>query len=105
MTRFTDSLVRSRLLALSVLATTTIIVGACNSAPSTPADAGSAEAEAEPASDPAVAAEPEGGVPKIASDEPIFNFGAIKPTDKVEHVFKIKNAGTADLKIERVQKT
>lgn len=103
MTRFTDSLVRSRLLALSVLATTTIMVGACNSAPSAPADAGPAEAE--PASEPAVAAEPDAGVPKIASDEPIFNFGAIKPTDKVEHVFKIKNAGTGDLKIDRVQKT
>jgi hypothetical protein len=100
MTRFTDSLVRPRLLALTVLATTTIMVGGCNSAPTAPTPA-----EAEPASEPAVAAEPETGVPMIAADEPTFNFGAIKPTDKVEHVFKIKNAGTADLKIERVQKT
>jgi hypothetical protein len=100
MTRFTDSLVRSRLLALSVLATTTIMVGGCNSVPPEPTPA-----EAEPASESAVAAEPDAGVPKIASDEPIFNFGAIKPTDKVEHVFKIKNAGTGDLKIDRVQKT
>jgi hypothetical protein len=101
MTRFTDHLVRSRLLALSVLATTTLVVGACNSAP-TPTPA-----EAEPASEPAVAAEaePEAGVPKIAADEATFNFGAIKPTEKIDHVFKIKNVGTADLKIERVQKT
>lgn len=98
MTRFTDHLVRSRLLALSILATT-IVVG-CNSAPPGPTPA-----EGEPASEPAVAAEPEAGVPKIAADEPVFNFGAIKPTDKIDHVFKIKNAGTADLKIERVQKT
>jgi hypothetical protein len=35
----------------------------------------------------------------------LFNFGAIKPTEKIDHVFKIKNVGTADLKIERVQKT
>lgn len=102
MTRLTDSLARSRLLALSVLATTTIMVGGCNSAPPAPTEGAPAE---EPVSDPAVAAESETGVPKIAADEAVFNFGAIKPTDKIEHVFKIKNAGTADLKIERVQKT
>ena len=45
------------------------------------------------------------GAPKIAADEPVFEFGAIKPTDSVEHVFKIRNAGDADLKVERVQKT
>jgi hypothetical protein len=100
MTRFTDHLVRSRLLALSVLATTTLVVGACNSAPApTPT-------EAEPATEPVAAeAEPAAGVPKIAADEATFNFGAIKPTEKIDHVFKIKNVGTADLKIERVQKT
>jgi hypothetical protein len=102
MIRFTDSLVRSRLLALSILATTTLMVGGCNAAPA-PTETGPAEAE--PASDPAVAAEPETGAPKIAADEPVFNFGAIKPTEKIDHVFKIKNVGTADLKIERVQKT
>lgn len=98
MTRFTDSLVRSRLLALC-LATTTLAVGGCNSAPPAPTPV---EGEA---SEPTVAAEPEAGVPKIAADEAVFDFGAINPTGKVEHVFKIKNAGTADLKIERVQKT
>jgi hypothetical protein len=45
------------------------------------------------------------GVPKITADEAVYEFGAIAPTDTVEHVFKIRNAGTADLKVERVQKT
>ena len=85
------------LLALSVVALT---LGACKSDPPPPAAAD------EPASEPAVAAEPEAeGAPKIAADEPVFDFGAIKPTDKVDHVFKIKNAGTADLKIINVQRT
>jgi hypothetical protein len=101
MTRLTDFLVRPRLLALSVVATT-MLLGGCNSAPSAPSPS-----EDEPASEPAVAAEPEGvtGLPKIVADEPVFEFGAISPTSKVEHVFKIRNAGTADLKIERVQRT
>lgn len=45
------------------------------------------------------------GVPKITSDTAVHDFGAIKPTDTVEHVFGIRNAGSADLKIERVQPT
>jgi hypothetical protein len=45
------------------------------------------------------------GAPKIAADEAVYDFGAIKATDTVEHVFTIRNAGDADLKVERVQKT
>lgn len=45
------------------------------------------------------------GAPKIAADEAVYDFGAIKATDSVEHVFKIRNVGDADLKVERVQKT
>jgi hypothetical protein len=45
------------------------------------------------------------GTPKIAADQPTHDFGAIKATDTLEHVFKIKNVGTADLKLERVQRT
>lgn len=45
------------------------------------------------------------GAPKIASDAAVHEFGGIKPTDSIEHVFTIKNVGTADLKIERVQRT
>jgi hypothetical protein len=45
------------------------------------------------------------GVPKITADEAVYDFGTIKATDSVEHVFTIRNAGDADLKVERVQKT
>lgn len=75
-----------------------LALSGCNS------DAPAPPGEVEPAAEPA-AAEPEPTAPKIASDQPVFEFGPIKPTDTVEHVFKIKNAGTADLKIERVQRT
>jgi hypothetical protein len=89
------------LLALSVVALT--ILGGCNS--SAPAPTPSAD---EPAGETAVAAtaEPEAtAAPKIEAEEPVFDFGSIKPTERVDHVFKIKNTGTADLKIERVQRT
>jgi predicted small lipoprotein YifL len=49
--------------------------------------------------------EAEVGIPRIAADEPVHDFGAIKATDSVEHVFKVKNVGTGDLKLERVQRT
>lgn len=55
--------------------------------------------ETAPASEPAVAG------PKITCADAVYDFGAIAPTDKVEHVFTIKNEGSADLKIERIQKT
>ena len=45
------------------------------------------------------------GTPKITADEAVYDFGAITVTDTVEHVFVIRNAGDADLKVERVQKT
>jgi hypothetical protein len=45
------------------------------------------------------------GVPRITSDAAVHDFGAIKPTDSVEHVFGIRNTGSANLKIERVQPT
>ena len=45
------------------------------------------------------------GVPRITSDAAVHDFGAIKPTDSVEHVFEIRNAGSANLKLERVQPT
>ena len=84
------------LLALSVVA---LSLGGCKSDPPPPA-ADDPAVEAEPAPEPAAE-----GTPKIAAAEPVFDFGAIKPTDKVEHVFKISNAGTAELKIIKVQKT
>jgi hypothetical protein len=106
MTRFTDHLVRPRLafhLVALPLVASIVMLGGCNSSSPTPAPSEDAPAvAAEPSAE---AAEAQTGAPKIAADEPVFEFGSIKPTDKVEHVFKIRNAGTADLKIERVQRT
>ena len=45
------------------------------------------------------------GAPVITSAQAVFEFGSIHPGEVVEHVFKVKNAGDADLHIERVQKT
>ncbi len=45
------------------------------------------------------------GAPRITSHAAVHDFGAIKLTDSVEHVFGIRNAGSANLKIERVQPT
>ena len=94
MTRFT----------LPAIATVLVLLGGCNSS-SAPTPAPSEEEAAAAAEPVAAEAEAVTGTPKIAADQPVFEFGAIKPTDKVEHVFKIRNAGTADLKIERVQRT
>lgn len=44
-------------------------------------------------------------VPVIAADEAVFDFGTISPTESVTHVFKIVNRGSADLHIERVERT
>ena len=60
------------------------------------------EIEPEPAENAAVEKD---GAPKITADEAVYDFGAIKATDSVEHVFTIRNVGNADLKVERVQKT
>jgi hypothetical protein len=65
--------------------------------PAAPAEAAPAEAEQDAAA--------KTGAPKIASDEPVFDFGAVAGKEKIEHVFKIKNVGDAELKIDRVQKT
>lgn len=73
---------------------------ACSSEPAAPAAATDAAAgEATPAAVPAV----EG--PKLTCADAVYDFGAISPTKSVEHVFTVKNEGTADLKIERIQKT
>lgn len=45
------------------------------------------------------------GVPKIVAENAIHEFGGIKASDTVEHVFTVRNEGTADLKIDRVQRT
>jgi hypothetical protein len=51
------------------------------------------------------AAEDQDGVPKIVAENATHDFGGIKASDTVEHVFTVRNEGTADLKIDRVQRT
>jgi hypothetical protein len=41
------------------------------------------------------------GAPKIVAVEAAFDFGKVKQGQPVEHVFKIRNEGTAELKIEK----
>jgi len=43
----------------------------------------------------------ETGSPKIVAAEATFDFGKVQQGDEVSHVFKIRNAGTAELKIEK----
>lgn len=40
--------------------------------------------------------------PRIAVDEPRFDFGTVRPGDRAEHVFTVRNAGDEVLQIERV---
>jgi hypothetical protein len=44
-----------------------------------------------------------GATPKIAAVEETFNFGQIKQGTDVEHVFKIKNNGNAELLIKKAR--
>ena len=45
----------------------------------------------------------DGKAPKIVAVEETFNFGKVKQGKNPEHVFKIKNEGDADLKIEKAR--
>jgi hypothetical protein len=92
----------AKLLPVLVLA----LVSACGGPSTTPtkaeqqpaADAGVEEASTEGAAE-------QQGVPRIASDEATFDFGSVAAHGTVEHVFTVKNVGTAELHIERVQRT
>jgi hypothetical protein len=83
----------------SALLLATTLTLACGGQASAPTEVVPAPAEAD------AAAIVKDAAPKIAADEAVFDFGAIKVTDTVEHVFKLRNIGNADLKVERVQKT
>ena len=39
--------------------------------------------------------------PTIFSAEPLFDFGEVRQGEKEEHVFQLRNTGTADLVIKR----
>lgn len=43
------------------------------------------------------------GSPKIVAAAPVFEFGKVKLGATVEHVFKVKNAGTGPLEITRAK--
>jgi hypothetical protein len=46
---------------------------------------------------------PNGLAPKIAAPELTFSFGKVKQGTEVEHVFKIRNEGTAELVIDKAK--
>jgi hypothetical protein len=46
---------------------------------------------------------PNGAGPKIVALEPTYSFGKVKQGTEVEHVFKIRNEGTAPLVIEKAK--
>jgi hypothetical protein len=52
---------------------------------------------------PAAAKPAEAGAPKIVAVESAFDFGKVKQGDEVTHVFKIRNEGTAELKIDKAR--
>ena len=103
--RFAPIMTKSAKLLCALLLAPSFMVLACTSQPAAPAPVAEAQPQAEATTSAETGAALEQGAPKIASDEATFNFGAIKPVDSIEHIFKIKNVGTADLHIERVQKT
>ncbi|HLT35868.1 MAG TPA: hypothetical protein VK034_06275 [Enhygromyxa sp.] len=88
----------------SILLVTSLVLASCGGTETAPSQA-KPNREAEPASEPAASDEPGDAVPVIASDEPEFDFGTVSPSGSVTHVFKLVNRGSADLKIERVERT
>ena len=43
------------------------------------------------------------GTPKIVAVESSFDFGKVKQGQEASHVFKIRNEGTAELKIDKAK--
>ncbi|HUT76306.1 MAG TPA: DUF1573 domain-containing protein [Polyangia bacterium] len=43
------------------------------------------------------------GPPRIVAPEPAFNAGKVKQGENVEHVFKVKNEGQAELVLEKAK--
>jgi hypothetical protein len=53
---------------------------------------------------PAPGAKPAGaGAPKIVAVESAFDFGKVRQGEEVSHIYKIRNEGTAELKIEKAR--
>ena len=90
----------------SALLVAAVLTLACGADPApTPTKVDAPPAEKGPEAVAKEGPEVEAGGPRLAADEAVHDFGGIKPTDTAEHVFTIRNAGDADLKIDRVQKT
>jgi hypothetical protein len=66
-----------------------------------PAQPAAAEPAVQPAATEAAAPAPQG--PRIACDEPIYNFGAVETQDDIEHTFTIRNTGDTTLVISSVR--
>jgi hypothetical protein len=43
--------------------------------------------------------------PRLVVDQPVFDFGAVEQGERVEHVFKVRNGGTAPLRVRHVKST
>ncbi|MEJ2745266.1 MAG: DUF1573 domain-containing protein, partial [bacterium] len=54
---------------------------------------------------PKPATAPDGKQPKIVFDEKVYDFGKVMGVDKIEHVFKFRNEGKAELNINKVNTT
>jgi hypothetical protein len=46
---------------------------------------------------------PEQSLPKLVCQEPLYDFGEVPNVHVIEHVFALRNAGTAPLKIRRIK--
>ena len=88
--------------ARTILLVTALALLGCGPAPSTPDTRPNHKPEP---TEPAASDEPGEAVPIIAADEAEFDFGTVSPTGSVTHGFKLVNRGTADLKIEKVERT
>ena len=88
--------------ALLVALATTL---ACGEAPSTAAKVAADPVEVAPERVDTPDVAPPASGPRITVDKAIHEFGSVKPSESVEHVFVLRNAGDADLKIEKVKKT
>ncbi len=72
-----------------------LAIAGCDEAPSTAPPSGSSQ--------PSASASAETGTPEIVAAAPVFEFGKVKLGATVEHVFKVKNAGTGPLEITRAK--
>ena len=88
---------RSGLSLLAVLLAAAVVFGGCGQKAEEPKPAEDKEKPAE------VVEDTPGEAPQIAAAETEYDFGKVKQGQDVEHVFKIRNEGKADLLIEKAK--